>query len=155
MELRWIALFRIRTLCLLAHGYDPEMENVDQSPFHNNESGSQNLRTLSFRGATEVPLIEGHSDTRERWTGNFTTFSDAERIRAGVRPYCELCFKADGDRVEARLREYCRSRGMGSWFSVITSPKGSCREPDVLNFLDRHWPDMSADRKWRIIMTDN
>ena len=58
----WLNLARARILCMLAHGYDPELENFDQSPFHNNESGSQNTETLAVAGAF-VPLIENHSAT--------------------------------------------------------------------------------------------
>ena len=155
LELWWITLFRIRALCVALFGYDPEMENWDQSPFHNNESGSQNLRTLAFKGASTVPLIEGHADTRSRWTGNFTTFSNEERIKAGEIPYCQCCFKADGEVLQGRLQEHLRSRGYDSWFTVITTPKGSYREADVLNFLDLYLPKMTPGRRWRIIMADD
>ena len=155
LELWWITLFRIRALCVAIFGYDPEMENWDQSPFHNNESGSQNLRTLAFKGASTVPLIEGHADTRSRWTGNFTTFSNEERIKAGEIPYCQCCFKADGEVLQGRLQEHLRSRGYDSWFTVITTPKGSYREADVLNFLDLYLPKMTPGRRWRIIMADD
>ena len=70
-------------------------------------------------------------------------------------PYCEACFKADGDRLERRLQAHIRSRGYGDWFTVITSPKGSYREADVLNFVDTHLPKMTAGRRWRIIMADD
>ena len=130
LKLWWTSVFRIRALCVAIHGYDPDMENWDQSPFHNNESGSQNLRTLAVKGK-EVPLIEGHDDTRERWTANFTTWSNKRRIIDEGPPYCEACFKADGDRLERRLQAHIRSRGYGDWFTVITSPKGSYREADV------------------------
>ena len=39
LKLWWTSVFRIRALCVAIHGYDPDMENWDQSPFHNNESG--------------------------------------------------------------------------------------------------------------------
>ena len=39
LEIFWINLFRVRKLCLLCWGYDPEMQNFDQSPFHRNEAG--------------------------------------------------------------------------------------------------------------------
>ena len=55
MRLWWISVFRIRALCMEVFGYDPEIENWDQSPFHNNESGSQGTRTLSVKGALRVP----------------------------------------------------------------------------------------------------
>ena len=154
LKLWWITLFRIRALCLAIHGYDPEMENWDQSPFHNNESGSQDIRTLAVKGK-EVPLVEGHHDTRERWTANFTTWSNKQRISEEGPPYCELCFKAQGEKLQGWLQEHVRSRGFGSWFTVITAPKGSYRETDVLNFLDKHLPKMTPGRQWRIIMADD
>ena len=138
------------------------MENFDQSPYHNNETGSKNVSTLAVAGL-EVPLIEGHSDTRERWSGNFTTFSDKARILAGETPYVEAMFKSDADSttgsnrvtLEIRLREYIRSRGYGPWITAATSPKGSYREADVLNFLDRHLPLLTTDRRWRIMFADD
>ena len=74
-----------------------EMENWDQTPVHHNESGSQNVSTLAVAGGN-VPLVEGHTDTRKRWMANLVTFSNKERLREqGHPPYCELLFKADGD----------------------------------------------------------
>ena len=66
-------------------------------------------------------------------------------------------FKADGEKIELRLREYIRSRGFGPWVSVATSEKGSYRVADVLAFLDLHLPkvDESQSRRWRIIMADD
>ena len=155
LEIGWCNVARVRALCLEVHGYDPELENWDQSPFHNNESGSQNMNTLAVAGST-VPLIEGHADTRERWTGNFTTFSNTARLLEEGPPYCEFVFKAIGEVLELRLREYIRSRGFGKWVSVATSPKGSYRTPDILNFLETHLPEMTPQsRRWRIIMADD
>jgi hypothetical protein len=155
LEIEWLNLSRIRALCVKVHGYDPEMENWDQSPFHNNEVGSQNVPTLSVEGCNEVPLIENHTATRERWSGNFTTFSNKQRILNHGPPYMELMFKADGHIVERRLREHVRSRGYGPWLTVATSPKGSYREADVLNFLEHHLPVFEGDRRWRIILADD
>ena len=144
-EIGWLNVFRVRAACEAIHGYDMEIENFDQSPYHNNETGSKNVGTLAVAGL-EVPLIEGHSDTRERWSGNFTTFSDKARILAGETPYVEAMFKSNADStdgsgskrmtIELRVREYIRSRGYGPWLTVATSPKGSCREADVLNLLE-------------------
>ena len=106
------------------------------------------------RGAV-CPLIEGHSDTRDRFTCNFTCFSDKERIRKGEYPYCEFMFRADGEQLLLRFREYIRSRGFGPWVSVATSPKGSYRLPDILNFLERHLPPMTESRQWRILRADD
>ena len=156
LRLWWTTLARLRLLCLLSFGYDPEMENFDQSPFHNNEVGAQNKPTLSVAGASEVPLVEGRHDILERWTGNFMTWSNPNRVLSEGPPYCELMFKAapDGPLV-LRLREYCRSRGFGPWLTVACQEKGSYRESDVLNFLDKHLPPMTEDRGWRIMMADD
>ncbi len=75
LAIGWCNVARIRALCLATRGYDPEIENWDQSPFHNNESGSANVGTLAVAGSI-VPLVEGHADTRERWTANLVTFSN-------------------------------------------------------------------------------
>ena len=155
LEIGWCNCARVRALCLAIHGYDPEMENWDQSPFHNNESGSQGTPTLAVAGGL-VPLVEGHADTRARWTANFTTFSNKDRLEKEGPPYCEFVFKAEGEVLQLRLREYIRSRGFGPWLSVATSQKGSYRTPDVLNFLDTHLPRMSdSSRRWRIIFADD
>ena len=90
MEIGWLNVARVRALCLAIFGYDPEIENWDHSPSHHNESGSQNMTTLAIAGKTAiVPLVEGHSDTRERWAANLTTFSDEERLKEEGPPYCE------------------------------------------------------------------
>ena len=132
----WLNLARVRALCICVFGYDPEMENWDQTPFHRNEVGSQNARTLAIEGSMTVPLIEGHSDTRSRWSANLTTFSNKDRIKAGELPYAEFMFKADADQLQARLREHLRSCGYPSNFSAATSEKGSHREEDILEFID-------------------
>ena len=54
LRLWWITLTRLRLLCLLIFGYDLEMENFDQSPFHNNEVGAQNKPTLAVAGQEPV-----------------------------------------------------------------------------------------------------
>ena len=42
-----------------------------------------------------------------------------------------------------------------SGLGVITSPKGSYRENDVLNFLERFLPPKTPERRWRIILADD
>ena len=64
----WIALFSIRMFIYLKFGYDPDMRNIDQLPFHRNEAGSAARNTLALTGAPIVPLIENHAATRERWS---------------------------------------------------------------------------------------
>ena len=141
-------------MCFEVHGYEPEMENWDQSPFHANESGSANVATLALAGAT-VPLVEGHAATRNRWTANLTTFSNTERLLTEGPPYAEFCFKASGDVLKLQLREHIRSCGYGPWVSVATSVKRSYNTPDVVSFLETHLPDMSGSRRWRIIWADD
>ena len=60
LEIFWVVLFRIRQCIMLAFGYDPLILNFDQSPFHHNETGSQNRPTLGVRGSA-VPVVEGNS----------------------------------------------------------------------------------------------
>ena len=121
----WLNLARVRALCEAAFGYDPEIENWDQSPFHHNEIGSQNARTLAICGSIEVPLVEGHADTRMRWTANLTTFSNKDRILRGEFPYAEFMFKAEGEILQQRLKQHLRSRGYLAWASASTSEEGS------------------------------
>ena len=98
LEIGWLNVARVRALCLKVHGYDPEIENWDQSPFRHNGSGSPNMPTLAVAGrVATVPLIEGHAATRERWTANLTTFSNKERLLAEGPPYSELMFKVTLD----------------------------------------------------------
>ena len=65
MELFWVTLFRIRLFISLKFGYEPAIFNFDQSPYHHNETGSQNKATLGVRGST-VPVVEGNSDVKSR-----------------------------------------------------------------------------------------
>ena len=75
------------------------MTNIDQSPYHKNEAGSQDAMTLSVKGAEHVPLCENHADTRNRWTSNTTTLSD---FRGDV-PDCPIpaleCMFKGGERL--------------------------------------------------------
>lgn len=156
LSIWWITLARLRTLALECLGYDLEMENFDQSPFHNNEVGAQNKKTLAVAGLNEVPLIEGRHDCLQRWTGNFTTWSDSVRVEQEGPPYCELMFKGTPDgRMTLQLREHLRSCGYGAWLTVACQEKGSYRESDVINFLERHLPLLVDRRRWRIMMSDD
>ena len=88
-----------------------------------------------------MPLIDGHADTRKKWTANLTTFSDTARIKQSGPPYCEFVFKG-GQKLELRLRHYIRERGFGPWLSVATTDSASDKllAPQL--------------RKWRIIAAD-
>ena len=156
LEIWWLNLARVRALCIEIFGYDPEQENWDQSPFHKNESGSKDGKSLAVAGQIEVPLIEGHSDVRSRWTANLTTFSNKQRILDGELPYAELMFKAEGEVLQKRLQDHIRSGGnYPPWLSVTTAEKGSYKEADVLNFLDTHLSEKPQWRRWRLMQADD
>ena len=156
LEIWWLTLARIRTLCIEVNGYDPEMENFDQSPFHNNETGAQDKPVLALAGSNAVPLLEGRHDVLQRWTGNFTTWSNPERIKEEGPPYAELMFKASPDgSLVLKLRDHIRSRGYSPWRTVACQEKGSYREEDILAFLEKHLPEWGPGRRWRIIMADD
>jgi hypothetical protein len=152
LEILWVVLFRIRYFISLVFGYDPVIDNWDQSPFHNNETGSQNKPILAVRG-TIVPVVEGNSDVKCRWTANLTTTS---QFTTGTMPPAECMFKAEKDgRTDKRLQEFIRSRGFPPWFSVTVAPKGSYREYDVIRFLEKHLEPWTDGRDWRIILCDD
>ena len=50
-------------------------------------SGSADVKTLAVAGSV-VPLVEGHADTRKRWTANLATFADTARIKQDGPPHC-------------------------------------------------------------------
>ena len=155
LEIFWVNLFRLRLLMLLRLGYEPQLENFDQSPYHNNEVGAQHKPVLAVKGG-KVPLIEGNHDVKQRWTASLTTFSCTDRIEKGELPYCELMFKAaDDGRIKARIKNYIRSRGFPKWFSVTTAPKGSYREVDIIEFLNTHLAPWTEGRDWRILLADD
>ena len=118
LEIFWVVLFRIRLLILLVFHYDALILNFDQSPYHHNETGSQNRPTLAVKGST-VPVVEGNSDVKSRWTGNFTTQSRFTGSVGDPMPAAECMFKAEkGGPVDERLQEFLRSRGFPPWFTV-------------------------------------
>ena len=154
MEIFWVVLFRIRLFIALVFGYDPMIQNFDQSPFHHNETGSQDKPVLCVRGS-KVPIIEGNADVRTRWTGTFTTCSRAAVAVGSLTPV-ECMFKAEKDgSVDARLQAFLRSRGFPSWFTVTVGPKGSYREHDIIAFLRKHLEPWTEGRDWRIMLADD
>ena len=101
-------------------------------------TGSKNVGTLHVLGADVVPLLEGHSDTRERFSWNPFTYSDKRSFRdGGTRPTCEILFKG-GPSLELNLRKYVRKKGWSGWMTVATSESGSYSEAEILAFLDAH-----------------
>ena len=154
LELFWISLFRVRQLAVLVFGYEPVLFNFDQTPYHHNESGSQNKATLGVRGST-VPVVEGNSDVKSRWTANLTTCSSETAVAAMIPP-AECMFKGTKDcKVHKRLIEHSRQRGFPSWFTVSLSQKGSYRESDVIAFLKQHLEPWKTGREWRIMFADD
>ena len=157
LEIFWLILFRVRLFILLQFGYDPVIVNFDQSPFHNNESGSQDKPTLNL-ASVKVPVIEGNTEVKARWTANLSTVSKqaaAPQSRQQI-PFHEMMFKAARDgQVYARLQEFIRSRGFPRWLSVTVAPKGSYREEDVIQFLNKHLDEWGEGRDWRILLADD
>ena len=155
LEIGWVNLFRLRLFILLAFGYDPEILNFDQSPFHANETGSQNKAILGVRCST-VPVVEGNSDVKSRWTANLTTFSKFIAIAGGCMPFSECMFKAARDGpIYERLQAFHRSRGFPKWFTVTVAPKGSYQGYDIIEFLEKHLEPWVEGRQWRILLADD
>jgi hypothetical protein len=155
MEIFWIVLFRLRYFIFLVFGYDPLILNFDQSPFHHNETGSQNKPTLAIRGST-VPVVEGNNDVKSRWTVNITTQSRFNAVAGDQMPAAECMFKAQKDgTTEPRLQAFHRSRGLPQWFTVTVGPKGSYREYDIIAWMQKHLEPWSPGRDWRIYLCDD
>ena len=155
MEIFWVVIFRLRLFIVMEFGYDPLILNFDQSPFHHNETGSQNKPTSAVRGSI-VPVVEGNSDVKSRWAGNFTTQSRFIGSVGDPMFAAECMFKAEKDGpVIARLEEFHRSRGFPPWFTVTVGPKGSYREHDVIEWLRKHLEPWSEGRDWRIYLCDD
>ena len=157
MELFWVTLFRIRQLAVLAFGKDPVLQNFDQSPYHHNESGSQNKATLGVRGSL-VPVVEGNCDCKSRWSANLSTRSDLGTADfADVQmPMSECMFQGVRDgTMHRRMNEHCRKMKFPKWFTVSFSEKGSYRECDVIAFPKKHLEEMKPGRDWRILFADD
>ena len=150
LRITWENTCRVRALALEVLGYDLDLDNLDQSPFHMNEAGSQAQKSLCIRGGGVVPLKEGHAQTRERWTLQTTTTSNAQRARN--IPPVEVMFKADGELIRTRLQPSIPA--WAPWLTVVTSPKASYREDDVLDFIENRLEDMTPGRRWRVLLLD-
>ena len=81
---------------------------MDQSPFHRDEAGNVSHNTVVMRNAFQVPLLENHSHTRERWSLSTVTDSNKERIEKSL-PGFEIMFKATGSVKENKLQKYADS----------------------------------------------
>lgn len=153
LEIWWVVVARLRILVFLHFGYEPVAKNIDQSPFHGNEAGSQACNTLALKGAPTVPLLENHAATRERWSLNSITDSSLERIQQRL-PGFEIMFKADGKQLEARLKAYVVQKGVPFRCTVVTGPSGSYKEGDILNFLEEHLDAWGPNRRWEFVFLD-
>ena len=154
LKILWLNLIRVRCLAMLSLGYDLEADNMDQKPFHLNESGSKDLRTLEIKGSRLVTLKEIHSETRSRWTTQ--TMCTSSRRRAEAIPFVEVLFKggegvlrASGDFV-SQCPE-CVRVGM----TVQVSNSGSYRMEHILFWMDRALVrGPGDDKRWRILLLD-
>ena len=153
LKTTWLNVIRVRHLAVRTTGSDPVMFNFDQSPFHMNEAGSRDKRTLSIRGAPDVVLKEGHAATRERWTANTMTVSDPTVCVNGLPPL-ELMFKvaSSGVRVNPRLRSFIPA--WAPWLTIVTSDSGSYKEEDVLVYMETVLTAREEGQPWRILMVD-
>ena len=147
-RITWLNIYRVRRLCELEHGYDPEMDGFDQKPFHFNESGSQMRKTLCWKGVPEVALKECASAVRARWTA--CTWTSTQVARFEEHPPFEALFKG-GDVIQQRLDEMLMTLCAGgdhgelSFFSAQVGPKGSYRTEHVV--VLRLKPQPSLKRK--------
>ena len=150
----WTMIHKLRKFIVLAKGYDPDMRNLDQSPFHMNEAGSHVTGTIAMKGAPVIPLLENHGHTRERWSLNSVTDSSEERINSGQLPGFEAVFKATGGIKAKRLQQHVDALGSTFKVSVVTGPSGSYREEDILRFLDKWCEQWGPNRKWEFMLLD-
>ena len=84
----WINLARVRCFIQLAKGYDPHMTNIDQTPYHKNEAGSQGATTLSVNGGAHRGSergARGHEGALDREHDDVLRFPGA---CARVSPAC-------------------------------------------------------------------
>ena len=88
----------VALLRYLEFGYDPHFRNVGQTPLHKNESGSMVYKTILFRNASSIPLLENHAATRERMSASTVTDSNEHRIKHERLPGFEVMFKANGQK---------------------------------------------------------
>ena len=95
LEIFWIVTAKLRTLVMLHFGYDPTFKNIDQSPSHQNEAGSQEWNTLTLSGQQTVPLIENHAATRGIRSLNTLTDPAEEQISNANMPGFEIMFQAE------------------------------------------------------------
>ena len=103
-----------------------------------------------------VPVVEGNSDVKSRWTANLTTQSRFTYVPNGPMPAAECMFKASREgTILPRLRAHLSRHEFPSWFTVTVAPKGSYCEEDVIAWLRSHLEPWRNGRDWRIYMCDD
>ena len=156
LGITWANIFRVRRCMARCLGYEPVIENFDQSPFHMNEIGSSGAGTMSIRGGGSVALKEGHAATRERWTANTMVTSCTERA-AGIPPL-QVMFRVEGsgggcgERILPRLQAAVPQ--WAPWMSVRVSPSGSYNESDIIDYMQQVLEPPTEERRWRILLVD-
>ena len=106
-----------------------------------------------------MPVKEGHSATRSRWTAVTYVSSNLSRARA-ILPL-ELCFKG-GSGVKSDVAALCeklKASGIcGDWLSLVATESASYKENDVLEYLKtvlEEWsPSRSRANDYRILFCD-
>ena len=152
MRISWSNLVKVRALILAEFGYDPVIYSFDQKPFHMNEAGCKESKTLSFKNV-ETVCRENHTDTRSRWTGNTLCVNDIELARK--IPFAQLMFNG-GSGILKDLKELeteLRATGY-PWLSLTTSDSGSYRIEHVVEYLEELLDEMTPGRRIRILMCD-
>ena len=122
-RITWLNLYRVRRLCELAHGYDPELDGFDQKPFHVNESGRQMRKTLHWKGVPEVSLKECQSAVRSRWTA--CTYTSSRVGKFEEYPPLEVVFKG-GPVVQKRLDDMLLTLCAGGGAKEGDRPSAHC-----------------------------
>ena len=110
MELFWISLNRVRKYILLEKGYDPVLNNFDQTPYYQNEAGALNKLMLAVQWAL-VPVVEGKGAAHSRWTACLSCCSSKARITERW-PFAEAMYKAADEVPKSKeLQEFRRTSG--------------------------------------------
>lgn len=134
------------------HASGVQVWNFDQKPFHMNESGSKDIKTLDFANAREVAIKEVHSQTRARWTVCTLCQSSLQRDQP---PPFECMFKG-GEQI-LRSCEDCIANDRACQevrMTAAVSNSGSYRLEHVLAWLERVLAPAGRDGRWRILMCD-
>ena len=116
---------------------------------------------MSLKGEN-VPVVEGKSASHDRFTVLLSCCSDEPTINRAF-PFCELMFKAAEDGPKRRqLSDVYRTCGEKPWFSVTTAPKGTYRETDIVDVLQRQLPRLQSasappggQPRWQIYWADD